>query len=112
MSPLRRTIRPRAVTRPGRTARRKWTSSSSVAWNSSGSRVASRAGPTVSCGDPGRRPRPRTRRRPARERLEDQQPARVWDAGAVAGVIEVVERGRLIAFTYDDMLQYHGPRSP
>jgi hypothetical protein len=30
----------------------------------------------------------------------------------VAGVIEVVERGRLIAFTYDDLLQYHGPGSP
>ena len=26
--------------------------------------------------------------------------------------IEVVERGRLITFSFEDVLRYHGPRSP
>jgi hypothetical protein len=30
----------------------------------------------------------------------------------MAGVIEIVERGRRIAFTFEDLLRYHGPGSP
>ena len=30
----------------------------------------------------------------------------------MAGTIDVLDRGRLLAFSFDDMLKYHGPGSP
>ena len=32
--------------------------------------------------------------------------------GAMTSPIEVVEKGRLLAFSFEDMLKYHGPGSP
>ena len=38
--------------------------------------------------------------------------ATTWQPGRMSGVLELVDRGRPLSFTFDDVLDYHGPRSP
>ena len=41
-----------------------------------------------------------------------RRPYRGCDAGAMTGELVVVERGRRLAFSFEDLLRYHGPGSP